>query len=168
MSRLLSTAGLVVLMVATGCRTREKEKDLERLELEAVRDEVARVMDSLERTQAQAEQEAWPPAASRKEARPVASHAQRQAPQPSQADSTPLNESIPTNLLPDTASDRAKAPVEIQPPRTEFSAATDGYVINLGSYADNEFALMMADTYQKRGYQALVRSVEVKGRIYYR
>ena len=162
MSRLLSAAGLAVLVVISGCRTREKEKDLERIELEAVRDEVARVMDSLEKAQAQAlaEPEARTPSAPGGKATPAASHAERQAPQPSRPDSTPMIELAPTAT--------ATAPIEIRPPKPELSATTDGYVINLGSYADNEFALMMADTYQKRGYPALVRSVEVKGRIYYR
>jgi len=170
MSRLLSAAGLAVLVVISGCRTREKEKDLERIELEAVRDEVARVMDSLEKAQAQAlaEPEARTPSAPGGKATPAASRAERQAPQPSRPDSTPMIELAPTVSLPDTATATATAPIEIRPPKPELSATTDGYVINLGSYADNEFALMMADTYQKRGYPALVRSVEVKGRIYYR
>jgi len=50
---------------------------------------------------------------------------------------------------------------------TDYSGL-EGFVVQIGSYADYNFARMMAEKYQTRDYPAFVQTIEIDGKIYYR
>ncbi len=50
---------------------------------------------------------------------------------------------------------------------TDYSQL-DGYVAQIGSYAERNFAEMIAEKYQNRDYPAFVTSLDIDGATYYR
>ena len=44
----------------------------------------------------------------------------------------------------------------------------DGYIVQIGSYSNYEFAEMMAEKYRTRDYPAFVKKVDIGGVTYYR
>lgn len=68
-----------------------------------------------------------------------------------------------------TGTGQAAAPEETSPrvPETDLSDL-EGYVVQIGSYAEYSFARMMADKYVNREYPAFVTTADLDGVTYYR
>lgn len=58
-------------------------------------------------------------------------------------------------------------PEETQTPDVDYSGL-QGYVVQVGAYADYDFAKMMSEKYTKRDYPAFVVSTDIDGVTYYR
>lgn len=58
-------------------------------------------------------------------------------------------------------------PEETFEPEVDYSGLV-GYVVQVGSYAEYDFAKMMSEKFTKRDYPAFVVSTEIDGQTYYR
>jgi cell division septation protein DedD len=67
----------------------------------------------------------------------------------------------------ETAAGAAQTETYSEAAPTDYSGL-EGFVVQIGSYADYGFARMMAEKYQSRDYPAFVQTIEIDGKIYYR
>ncbi len=67
----------------------------------------------------------------------------------------------------ETAAGAAQTETYSEAAPTDYSDL-EGFVVQIGSYADYNFARMMAEKYQNRDYPTFVQTIEIDGKIYYR
>jgi len=73
-----------------------------------------------------------------------------------------------TSLMTPPPAEVPQAAKPVAPALKPALSDVDGFVIQLGSYADQDLATAKAEEYQRRGYHAFVSRAEVGGRTVYR
>jgi cell division protein FtsN len=125
MTRVLLILFLIAGLLAAGCS--KKQDEIDAIQQEAVDEDAAAVMDSLEGIGTETDD---------------------------------VGETAPAEA--------AVEPVpEVEEPEAEY-ADIEGFVVQLGSYRDNELASYKLEQYQNRDYPAFLRQTEIGGEVYYR